>query len=309
MTKKSVQPENPKEFLTWLLAGIIYGSWFSLTLYFHSLPTWLAFLLASFITAWHSSLQHETIHGHPTKKQRVNDVLGYPPLGLVYPYPLYKHSHLDHHATDHLTHPIEDPESYYVTPEEWERISPCSRFILNIHNTVFGRLLFGPAIAIFRLLRMEFIAISRGDCKNISAWVLHVFLSSLLMCWVTLICEISLPTYLLFFVYPGLSLILLRSFAEHRADEINNDRRSAIVESELPFRILYLGNNYHHLHHKAPGIPWYDLHACYQNEKDTILAENGSYQFKGYFDIFRRYAFWIKEAPLHPVYTEHIRSN
>lgn len=275
-----------------------------LTLYFHTIPAWLAFSLAAFITAWHSSLQHETLHGHPTRFQWLNDILGYPPLGLIYPYPLYKKSHLDHHKTEHLTHPIEDPESYYVTLKEWQRIRPVSRFLLRLHNTALGRLFIGPAIAMIRFYRMEFLTMKSGDYSHLKAWVAHLLLSTLILSWVMMICDISFFEYFFFFVYPGMSLILLRSFAEHRPHTAGNERRSALVESEPLFRLLYLGNNYHHLHHKAPGVPWYRLHQLYQNERDQLVSENGAYFFNGYREIFRRYALTPKEEPIHPHHGE-----
>lgn len=270
------------EIQTLILILIIYSSWILLTLHFHDIHAWLTLPLAAFITAWHSSLQHETIHGHPTRIEWLNDFLRYLPLGLIYPYPLYKKSHLKHHTTEQLTHPIEDPESYYVTLREWQHLKPLSRCILRIHNTALGRLFIGPAIAIIRFYQMEFIQFKSGNFKHLKTWIVHLLLSIFVLSWVIIICKISFTEYLFFFVYPGMSLILLRSFAEHKPDSNGNMKRSAIVESEMLFRILYLGNNYHYLHHKLPATPWYNLKKIYKAERKSLLYENGHYLFKGY---------------------------
>ena len=288
------------EFPTLILSIVIYTSWFLVTFYFNSLTIWFTLPLAAFVTAWHSSLQHETIHGHLTNYQWLNDLIGYLPLGLIYPYPLYKRSHLDHHETEHLTHPIEDPESYYVTVKEWNRIRPLSRLLLRIHNTALGRLVLGPTIAMIRFFRMEYFLLKSGNRSHLKAWGIHLLLCSLILTWVTLFCGISLLEYFLFFAYPGMSLILLRSFAEHRPHTSGNARRSALVESEALFRLLYLGNNYHHLHHKAPGIPWYRLHNIYQQQRERLISENGTYLFRGYREILLKYALIPKEDPIHP---------
>ena len=64
--------------------------------------------------------------------------------------------------------------------------------------------------------------------------------------------------YLLLFVYPGTSLTLLRSFAEHPA-ATEPGHRVAIVERAGPFSLVFLNNNLHAAHHRAPGIAWYRL--------------------------------------------------
>ena len=63
------------------------------------------------------------------------------------------------------------------------------------------------------------------------------------MSWVIGVCGIPLWEYLLLFVYPGTSLTLLRSFAEHRSHP-DWEGRSAILEAEYLFGILYLYNNF-----------------------------------------------------------------
>mgnify|MGYP000361042673 CR=1 FL=1 len=68
------------------------------------------------------SLQHELIHGHPTRLAWFNQLLGTLPLAVWYPYGVYRDSHLAHHRNHLLTHPEDDPESYYVTAESWQKI-------------------------------------------------------------------------------------------------------------------------------------------------------------------------------------------
>ena len=65
------------------------------------------------------SLQHEIIHNHPTRWRRLNRALGTWPLVLWLPFEIYRRTHLQHHNDNRLTDPLEDPESYYHTSEQW----------------------------------------------------------------------------------------------------------------------------------------------------------------------------------------------
>ena len=44
------------------------------------------------------------------------------PLGLFYPFRRFKGLHLTHHNDERLTDPYDDPESYYRSAMDWERI-------------------------------------------------------------------------------------------------------------------------------------------------------------------------------------------
>ena len=48
-----------------------------------------------FTVALHSSLQHEALHGHPTRHAPVNEALVFLPLGLFYPFRRFKSPALD----------------------------------------------------------------------------------------------------------------------------------------------------------------------------------------------------------------------
>ncbi|MBR7508578.1 fatty acid desaturase, partial [Mycobacterium tuberculosis] len=72
------------------------------------------------------SLQHEALHGHPTRSGWLNELLVSLPLGLFYPYRRYKHLHLKHHADERLTDPYDDPESYYRALGDWDKLPDLS---------------------------------------------------------------------------------------------------------------------------------------------------------------------------------------
>ena len=284
---------------TWLVAVAIYGGWLALTWYHHALPWWLVLPLGGWLVGWHGSLQHEIIHGHPTRRPWVNTALAMAPIALWLPYPLYRSRHLSHHATPHLTDPLADTESFYVQPERWRRLGPVHRVLLRVHNTLAGRLLLGPALTMLAFWREEGARLVRGEAGCVRIWAEHAVLSALVLVWVLWICGIPLWAYVMLYVYPGTALILLRSYTEHRpaADQAE---RTVIVEAGPLMRLLFLGNNFHALHHERPGIAWYDLPHVYRAERQQVLADNGGFLFTGYGDIVRRFLWRVKDSPLHP---------
>jgi fatty acid desaturase len=289
------------EWPTVLVAAATYAAFALLTWHYDALPWWLLVPLGGYVVALHGSLQHETIHGHPTPWSRINDLLVWPSLWLWMPYRIYRDSHLLHHRNDHLTDPLGDPESFYVTPEAWTRLGPLRRGLAWGLNTLAGRLLLGPAACALRLYGSAAAALARGDTRDLGAWLQHAAAAALTLFWVIGICGVPLAGYLAFFAYPGLALTLLRSFLEHRAREAPGER-SVVVEAGPVMSLLYLNNNLHALHHAEPGLAWYRLPARYRARRDDLLSGNGGYRYAGYLEVAARYLLKAKEPPVHPLY-------
>ena len=109
----------------------------------------------------------------------------------------------------------------------------------------------------------------------------------------------DLGTYVLCFVYPCMMLGALRSFTEHRWSDTPHGR-VAIVESNLVFGLLYLYNNLHHVHHRAPTMPWYEIPIHFRRHRAAVLAANGHFYYRGYGEIARRFLFRPVFEPVHP---------
>lgn len=279
---------------TWLLCAAIYGGWFSLTASFHALPWWVVLPLGAWLVAWQNSLQHEIVHGHPTRWRWLNETLAYAPLGLVMAYPRYRSSHLKHHATDALTRPGEDPESFYVAAADWRKMNVLLRLLLTTNNTMLGRFFLGPAISYFLFWRG--FRFRRGELLEYAA---HAVALGAVMWWVIAYCGIPFWAYFALFAYPGMSLTLMRSYLEHRPAD-DQKQRTAIVERAPLFGLLFLNNNLHAMHHDHPALPWYALPAVYRKERREALVQNGNYLFSGYLDVARRYLLRPKDNPVHP---------
>ena len=100
-------------------------------------------------------------------------------------------------------------------------------------------------------------------------------------------------------VIPGNGLLLIRSFAEHRARPQVRER-IAIVEASWILGPLFLFNNLHALHHAEPKVPWYRLPALYRQRRAHLLVENGGLVYVTYFDVARRFMFRAHDVLPHP---------
>lgn len=287
------------EIPTILLAASIHGGWIAATWWHAFIPVWLLPLVGGWLIAWHGSLQHETIHGHPTGIARLDAAIGAMPLGLWLPYAAYRRTHLAHHATADVTDPFDDPESRYLAARPGWR-GRVSRLVETVQAPLLGRLLLGPPLTIARFLLAE---AARGRADPLSAareWLPHLAGVAGVVAWLRL-CGFGLPLYLLTFVYPGAALSLLRSFAEHRADA-DPERRVAVVERAGPFALLFLNNNLHAAHHRAPGVPWYRLPAYYRRHRDDLIRANGGLLYRGYGEVARRFLLRPHDRLIHPAH-------
>ncbi len=107
------------EWPTLALLAACYAFWYVLIRSADAIGSVAAIPLLSLCLALFSSLQHEVLHGHPTRWAWFNTLIALPPLGIVIPFHRFQDLHLSHHRDQVLTDPYDDPESYYVHPDRW----------------------------------------------------------------------------------------------------------------------------------------------------------------------------------------------
>lgn len=284
---------------TWMVAIVLYSLWFALVWFNAILPWWVIMPAGAYLLAWHFSLQHEAIHAFRGVPAWLRFAVVFPPLGLWFPYPLYRKSHNTHHRDAHLTVPGVDTESYYVLRADWDRMGPVKRALLTFNQTMAGRLLIGPALRLWILVMRETGRARQGDYSHLPHWAVHALAVALLFGFITGVCGFPWWQYCLLVAYPGLSLSLLRAFTEHRAAE-NSQERTAAVESNPVFGVLYLYNNLHVVHHLKPTMAWYDIPRFYRANRDELLQTNGNFVYTGYGELAKRYLFVPVFSPVHP---------
>lgn len=263
----------------------------------------LGFLVTMLAITLHSSLQHEVLHGHPFASRLANEALMFLPLGVIYPYGRFRDLHLAHHRDENLTDPYDDPESNYMDPKVWVRLSPALRMILRANNTLLGRMLIGPTVSVFALLRGDLAAIRAGNRAIRRDWLLHLAGMVPVLVWLVTVAAIPFWLFVLS-CYGAMSILKIRTFLEHRAHELARGR-TVIVEGRgfLPFLFLY--NNFHVVHHAKPNLAWYRLPALYEERKEEYQRRNDGYVFSSYAEVFRRYFLRTKDPVPHPLRPGH----
>ncbi len=291
------------EWPTIALIVACFGLWIGLTFYSGFLPAIVTVPALTVVLGLHTSIQHEVLHGHPFRSTIANDALMLGGINIWVPFLRFKDTHLKHHEDENLTDPFDDPESFYRCPLAWKSMSRPMQRILQIHNTFVGRMLLGPGITICRLVIGDIGTIIRGpdaDRRRVAlCWGLHLPGAAIVMALVVNYATVHWFSYLIA-VYFSISIILIRSFLEHQADE-DIPRRTVIVDHAPIMGFLFLNNNLHVAHHTRPSLAWYRLPGFYRQHREKFLAANGGYRFDNYWQIAKRFAFTGKEPVPHPV--------
>lgn len=287
------------EWRTFGLMLACYAMLFLATTWLAGLSLFLAFLVAVLGITLHSSLQHEALHGHPTRNALINEALVFLPVGLLIPYRRFRDLHIIHHNNDILTDPYDDPESNFLDPAVWNGLPRWKQVGLSFNNTLFGRILIGPSISVFLLVKADIRAIRKGEKGVLGAWLLHAAGLIPVFWWLGSVAEMPFWTYALA-AYAGMGILKIRTYLEHRASE-NAAGRTVIIEDRGILAFLFLNNNYHVVHHTHPGVAWYRLQDLYYANAAHYQALNDGYVFRNYWEIFRLYLFNAKDPVAHPL--------
>ena len=287
------------EWPTVLLAVGTYLLWALATTYLAAF--WLpgAVILAGICVAQHSSLSHEVLHGHPFRNQRLNEALVFPCLTLFVPYYRFRDTHLAHHTDANLTDPYDDPESNFLDPAVWAGMGAARRAVLGFNNTLLGRMLIGPLVALGAFYALDIRAIWAGDRTVRRAWLAHIPAADVVLMWVW-ITPMPLWAYITS-AYLGLSLLKIRTFLEHRAHD-RSSGRTVVIEDRGPLALLFLNNNYHVMHHMHPKVAWYALPALFAQNRAHYITRNNGYHYRSYGTIFRHYLLRAKDPVPHPLW-------
>lgn len=290
--------DNSMEWPTLVLLAVTYVVWATGTMLWQDSAV-LSVLLTGIAVAQHSSLQHEALHGHPFRNDRINEALVLPALSLFIPYRRFRATHLQHHHDPALTDPYDDPESNYLDPAEWARLSRPMQKMLRLNNALAGRMIIGPVLGTALWVTAD-LARARQDRQVAQDWALHAAALVPVALWLLIWGTMPLWGYLLA-VYLGLALLRIRTFLEHRAHEAAR-ARTVVIEDRGPLSLLFLNNNFHVVHHMHPNVAWYYLPGLYQARKAHYLRRNDGYVYRSYAEIFSRYLWKAKDTVPHPIW-------
>lgn len=259
----------------------------------------LAGVVLTLVLVSQSSLSHEALHGHPFASRRVNDGLAIVSLGLLVPYIRFRDTHLAHHIDERLTDPYDDPETNFYDPAVWARMAHWQQQIMQLNNTLLGRMLIGPLISQVMFMRGDWREMRQGNRAIIGAWGIHLLSSALV---ITVVVKSPMPIWIyLMCCYFAMSVLKIRTFLEHRAHQYST-ARTVIIDDKGPLAFLFLNNNLHAVHHLHPQVAWYNLPRLYRDNTDSYDRFNEDYNYRSYAQVIARYFVKAKDPVPHPLW-------
>lgn len=284
------------EWRTLLVVVAVYALTALTVIRYETLTPWLAVPFLSVLGAWHLSMQHEVLHGHPFKNQFLNDAIGSIPITLWIPYLAFKKDHLEHHVSD-LTNPALDNESYYVSQEQWDKAGKIRRAAWTANRTILFRMFVWTIVSTITYVMSVLKRAVRGEQGDRLAVALHVVGVAFVVYLVSL-SSMPLWVFALGTVYGGRILNAIRPFPEHKYQS-GVETRTAMIMAGPFMSLLMLNNNLHIAHHDEPWVPWYR----YSNLMDRVNAvqrarEAGVLYEGGYAEVFRRFSFTPVDSPV-----------
>ena len=295
-SSKTTVLRESAEWRTLLVVVAVYGLTALTVIRFETLTPWLAVPFLAVLGAWHLSMQHEVLHGHPFKNQFLNDAIGSIPITLWIPYLAFKKDHLEHHVSD-LTNPALDNESYYVSQEQWDKAGKIRRAAWTANRTILFRMFVWTIVSTITYVLSVLKRAVRGEQGDRLAVFLHVVGVAFVVYLVSL-SSMPLWVFALGTVYGGRILNAIRPFPEHKYQS-GVETRTAMIMAGPFMSLLMLNNNLHIAHHDEPWVPWYR----YSNLMDRVNAvqrarEAGVLYEGGYAEVFRRFSFTPVDSPV-----------
>lgn len=284
------------EWRTLLVVVAVYGLTVLTVMRYEVLTPWLAIPMLGVLGAWHLSMQHEVLHGHPFKNQFLNDVLGGIPVTLWIPYLAFKKDHHEHHLSD-LTNPALDNESYYVSQEQWDKAGRIRRAAWTANRTILFRMFVWTIVSTITYVLSVLKRAVRGEKGDRLAVMLHIIGVAFVVHLVSL-SSMPLWQFALGTTYGGRILNAIRPFPEHKYQS-GVETRTAMIMAGRFMSLLMLNNNLHVAHHEEPGVPWYRYDKLMQRVNAVQRARDAGVLYEGgYAEIFRRFSFTPVDSPV-----------
>ncbi|NYH16479.1 fatty acid desaturase [Paraburkholderia bryophila] len=147
--------------------------------------------------------------------------------------------------------------------------------------------------------------IRHGDWRDVPVWFAHVAALAALTLWLRSCCGIPAWVFIVGVGYGALSLGSIRSFQEHRVAQAP-EHRTVINEASWFWRLLFLNNNYHLVHHDLPHVPWFALRGVYETSRRQYIRRSGGFLVNGHSEWMRQHMFAAVAHPAHGDFSTNI---
>ena len=284
------------EWRTLAVIVAVYGLTVLTVVRYSVLTPWLAVPILAVLGAWHLSMQHEVLHGHPFKSQFLNDAIGGIPVTLWIPYLAFKKDHHEHHLSD-LTNPALDNESYYVTQEQWDRAGKIRRAAWTANRTILFRMFVWTIVSTITYVLSVLNRAVKNEKGDRLAVAVHVIGVAFVVYLVSL-SSMPLWQFALGTLYGGRILNAIRPFPEHKYQS-GIETRTAMIMAGPFMSLLMLNNNLHVAHHEEPWVPWYRYDSLMSRVRAAERAREAGMLYEGgYAEVFRKFSFKPVDSPV-----------
>jgi fatty acid desaturase len=293
--RRGMAPERGSRVNVLLMAGVGVLSAFQLFV----LPLWLipanpawawALLTVPLMTTPFWSLVHEAIHGTLLPSRTRSDRFGRA-LAVVYgaPFVLLKTGHLLHHRFSRT--PRERVEMYDPTKTTWAKAAPVyylrlviGLYLLEVASLVLAVL---PAAVLRRLavraespdtvagLLLDRIAADRirGQFRLDALLIVLLYAGAFI--------AYGSHAWMLALAIVGRAIVVsIADNAYHYGTKLDAPLEAMNLRLSMPLERFALSFNLHDVHHRHPGLRWYEL-------REQFLAEGGPYHL-GWFSAAAR---------------------
>jgi fatty acid desaturase len=284
------------EWRTLAVIVAVYGLTVLTVLRYDVLTVWLAVPLLAVLGAWHLSMQHEVLHGHPFKNQFINDAIGGIPVTLWIPYLAFKKDHHEHHLSD-LTNPALDNESYYVTQQQWDKAGKIRRAAWTANRTILFRMFVWTIVSTITYVLSVVNRAIRGEKGDRLAITLHI-VGVVFVVYLVSLSSMPFWQFALGTLYGGRILNAIRPFPEHKYQS-GVETRTAMIMAGPFMSLLMLNNNLHIAHHEEPWVPWYHVNSLARKVNAVERAREAGVLYEGgYAEVFRKFSFTPVDSPV-----------
>ena len=238
----------------WLFVAFVITGAASLSYLWGAVPAWAAITLGVFSRYLGFTVLHDSTHRATHRSRVVNELLGWPTgLALTLTLPTFRSCHTKHHA--YTNQPDIDPDYDVGRSPDWLRplwlISPLWTYRARYFGNGWaktGRDRATQAIVDLTIIGTVIVAVATGHLVDLLVVVI-----------VPLLVSLALLT-LLFDLIPHMPYDSTERFYDTRA---------------LPSRalnIVFLGQNYHLVHHLWNSVPWYKYERVFDETRDDLEA-------------------------------------
>lgn len=238
----------------WMFAAFLVALVASVSYLWGAVPAWAAIALGVIARYLGFTVMHEASHRVAHGDRRVNEFLGWPTgLALTVTLPMFRSCHTKHHS--YTNQPDIDPDIDVVRSPRWLR----PLWLLSPLWTYRARY-FGRGWAKTRSHLWMQVAVDVAIVAGIVASVATGHTVALLVVFVAPVLVSLALLALAFDLIPHLPYDSTERFHDTRA---------------LPSRtlnVLFLGQNYHLVHHLWNSVPWYRYQQVYNDTRDDLAA-------------------------------------